>query len=172
MYMPLKKDHSYFYLNLNRKKPKKANYIKLLSLFAPLLGAIAGVVLGYAIYATPDFSISIDKLYDAQSDDVSVMANISIKNVHWVPLYNYPVVLIASSYNDSLFPFPVKIKFDPVSSQKLPMESKMNITGQHVPEGTYEIKISAIGGDGKERNCPFILTVRKYKPTYAKYKYN
>jgi hypothetical protein len=143
--------------------PMIGNKDRLVSFIISASGVILGAAIGYAMNVSPDFTISMDDIGDTRiSDDSFIIRHtVALDNVRMFKKYDHPIILEASSLDGSPLPDGLEIAFDPTGYKKVPFSSAAYIKISNMSVGSYKIKITAFGGDGNERSCPYILHVTK-----------
>jgi tetratricopeptide (TPR) repeat protein len=115
--------------------------------------------------ASSDFFIAADPIAHIVTKPSESSIQLSVQDTNSFIPYKYPIILFATLINSTSFPPGLHILFDPQgSSEGLPFKIDMNIiVDSKLHEGNYNVKITAIGGDGKERSCIFLLRVAPFQ---------
>lgn len=131
----------------------------IISITIPLVAVLIGAL--FTLWLRPrasDFSISVSPLIGQTHPGGVIQTMITIEYIH---NYKYPVTLSADEY-----PSDINITFMPVGEPTPPYSSTMTMNvGKDVPEGSYEIPVKGIGGDGKEHTCKYVLNVKPLSVT-------
>jgi hypothetical protein len=146
--------------------------------FSPLISIIISLCVAFFAYwlsVPTDFVISADPIGDEVNANYFFhsYSNLTVKDTPTVPFlflnniaskhYPYSVVLEANYfYNGTPLPKNFEVRFTPQGNTSLPFNSNVIFTCSGLPVGDHVIKISAHGGDGKDRSCPFLLKSRHY----------
>jgi len=136
-----------------------------------ILGLVATLVIPCVIQvftAPPDFIITIDKPADSATITSVIEITVNISDnydiYHWLHPYDQPIALIAYQLGASTLPTGVEDQF---IKQLFKMNGSREVSNKLIiapnekaEKGHSIIKISGIGGDGRERSCLFDLEVR------------
>lgn len=136
---------------------------KLINFALSVGGILLGAALGYSMNVSSDFTIFIDDMSEIVPANMvwDFTKTINIDNYRAFKHYKYPIMLEASLLNGTDLPKGIMVNFEPAGSNQVPFQSEMNISISNMPEGRYKLKITAFGGDGKERSCPYILEIKE-----------
>jgi len=153
--------------------------IKKIINISPLISIIISLIVAIFAYwlSTPgDFAILADPMGDNNEPEYRLfhfLCNLTIKDTTTLSLpllnditlkhYQYPVVLEANYfYNGTPLPENIKVSFKPQGNTSIPFNSSANISCSNISAGDLIIKISAHGGDGRQRDCGILLGVKRY----------
>lgn len=147
----------------NISESQKCNSTKILN--SQLFSAVVAVILTFifTIYLSTDedFTMTIDSI--SQTSNIKNFNHeriIKINSEVWYKPYNHPIILNATLFNNEPIPRGISLEFDPEGNMKGTFTSRMKIRGSpNIADGCYVIKINAFGGDGRIRNCYYILKI-------------
>lgn len=153
--------------------------IQYLIRLSPLTSIVVSLVVAFFAYwlAVPaDFVITIDNNNIGKEIDANLFffahCDLTIKDTPMPPSflslkdialkhYPYSVFLEANYFIDGTpIPKNLSARFTPQGNATLPFKSSVNFSCPGLPSGDHVIKISAHGGDGKEKCCYFLLKSR------------
>lgn len=140
---------------------------KKISSILGIISVLLAFMLGYVTYVTPDYSIYLKDISDTRPSNCDVYNTLYIENLHLLKPYNYPIILDAIVVNESNPVSPdINVAFDPLGSNEgAYFTSQVAVKiGHAVRDGRYKIRFLAIGGDGKERSCTYILNIKNAEP--------
>jgi hypothetical protein len=136
---------------------ERDNIISIISIL------VAGtlVLIGWYIFTSPDFIISINPMQDSCLAGGVIQTTVTVENTHnIIHKYKYPIRLstVMQSSNQ-----PIIITLNP-SDECIPEYDSTVIikVKPNVPAGDYTIIIKGIGANEKEHSCNYTLTI---KPT-------
>lgn len=143
----------------------------------PISGITAGIIVGIIVglvvpeminylHLQPDYQISVDRSFIQTRNNNSI--DISIKNLNYKK-YEYPITLAAYNmkYKDSAeYGYITQdIKILPnildraIYINKEDCKTNFSINLGKNASGKHLVEVLAMGGDGKERRCHFVLSV-------------
>lgn len=131
-----------------------------------VFGTLTGVFLGYYISIEPDFGVSIDPPQHTINKLGSHNVSVTLFNLHSSEKYSHQIIL--RLYNMENFSLPAGITnvYDPLVPSARPLAEKEEVVTHlnirvdaTAVSKEYPLRILAIGSDGKQRSCPFILLV-------------
>jgi hypothetical protein len=149
---------------LNRPIKKMKGFSPLVNVILSISIALFGAFFTYWLNTSSDFVVSIKPMAisGVENDNISEDCQLFIDNANKINPYIHSVALDVSSYNGSMMPPNLRVIFHPQGNSSIPFHPKLTVEGSNMKVGTYKLKITALGGDGKERSCPLILVVTKY----------
>jgi hypothetical protein len=137
-----------------------------------VLGLIGTLVIPWVIQmiiTQPDFIITLDqpagRAQVMESLEIKVDTSDNYDMYHWFHNYEYPIALIAYEMGGRTLPIGVDVQF---IQQRFKMNGTRKVSNNMIitPNekasiGHSIIKISEIGGDGRERSCLYDLEIRR-----------
>ena len=139
--------------NKKSKSKKHPTKIEITALVVIPIVAILAPMFFTWLTSAPDFNVSIEPMTGIASPGSSIQNAITLDNIHG---YTHEVVLSVIVPNSGLA---VSLQ----SNEGLVPPYKTTVTtdvSPTIPFGTYEVTITATGGDGKEHTCKYFLTIQ------------
>jgi hypothetical protein len=119
-----------------------------------IIGVMLTAVVGY-MALPPDFIVSVEPIAARVNTEGSTETKVVVEHRFFFHHYDRQVFLAAPSAPEG-----IKVRFSQEMASKVPIDSTMTIdVDPRARTGYHIIEIDAIGGDGKEHICKFIINI-------------
>lgn len=153
---------------LNESEPKSWISPLVVGFILGLVGTLLIPWVIQMINTQPDFIVTLEqpagKAENMESIGLDVYISDDYDIYHWLHKYEYPIALIAYEMGESTLPTGLDVQF---REQRFKMNGSRKVGNYMIISPTNEakighsiIKISGIGGDGRERSCLYDLEVK------------